>query len=612
MHFYKINYNYNHVILILLVLGLNLPKWLLGFFIFDFSENINLLANFDDIQYFPYIFNLSNLKLSQDYIGYFDQTRNFAVPLVPFALHALFYKFSGLIGLIFLELFLQLILIIILFKIIKKIFQSNSIAFIFCFSVFGSISIIRYLDSYYLNFFIGQVESIFGSRFPRPIFSSIFLFLFFNQILKIKDQIRLDFQYKYLLILSFSLGMMINSFLYYFISSSILLIFLYLILKKKLNLIFELKNFKKIIFFFILLIFFSLPFTIQYYTKEEDHAIRMGLFVLNFEKKYLFFQNYMKLFLRLEVIIPILISSFLFLYSNYKIKFKKIFYINIFYIFLISNLLAPLIFVLLSNKGISIYHFILIVKFSCFFYLILVSLKIIEKYLKPKFYLKKNYKILFFTIILIIFTHLNIENYNQELKIKNEIINDYSKIELYLKNNNLFNTNLKLFSNDSGVNNLWLINGNKKLLLTDGWINSMKNKDIEYLYFNSLKAFGVEKNQLENFLSINKPLIRPDFFNFLFNYQYQANLLQSFSPIDDYDTYSQKLINKTSMFRSQLQIIPESEKLRIIKSFSKHSLNTKLEPDLVILYEKTFPFKILDKRYRKLIKYNNLAVYIKN
>jgi len=122
----------------------------------------------------------------------------------------------------------------------------------------------------------------------------------------------------------------------------------------------------------------------------------------------------------------------------------------------------------------------------------------------------------------------------------------------------------------------------------------------------------VEKNQLENFLSINKPLIRPDFFNFLFNYQYQANLLQSFSPIDDYDTYSQKLINKTSMFRSQLQIIPESEKLRIIKSFSKHSLNTKLEPDLVILYEKTFPFKILDKRYRKLIKYNNLAVYIKN
>ena len=198
------------------------------------------------------------------------------------------------------------------------------------------------------------------------------------------------------------------------------------------------------------------------------------------------------------------------------------------------------------------------------------------------------------------------------MRSKKKTIQDYTEIELYLKKNEYENTELKLFSNDSGVNNLWLIYNNKKLLLSDGWINSLKDKNIEYLLFNSLKIFGVEEQELENFLSFNKRLSRTPLFLFLFNYKYQANSLKTFSKIDDYDSDSQKIIERTSIFRAQEQFVPESEKRRIKNFFTQHSVNQNLEPDIVILYESTFPFNISNKKYIRLKKYNNLVIYKKN
>ena len=178
--------NYKTILLTTLILGLILPKWLLGFFSYNLSDNINLLINFDDAQYFPLIFNLSNFSFGESYIDYFDNVENFAVLLTPLLFHAIFYKFGGVVGIIFIEVIYQLILITLLFKVIQKIFGSYQISFLFCFVIFGLRIIIQYLDSSYLTLLIGQIEGIFGSRVPRPIFSSIFLFLFFYQILDFK------------------------------------------------------------------------------------------------------------------------------------------------------------------------------------------------------------------------------------------------------------------------------------------------------------------------------------------------------------------------------------------------------------------------------------------
>ena len=53
-------------------------------------------------------------------------------------------------------------------------------------------------------------------------------------------------------------------------------------------------------------------------------------------------------------------------------------------------------------------------------------------------------------------------------------------------------------------------------------------------------------------------------------------------------------------------------KRRIKNFFTQHSVNQNLEPDIVILYESTFPFNISNKKYIRLKKYNNLVIYKKN
>ena len=150
--------NYKTILLTTLIFGLILPKWLLGFFSFNLSENVNLLINFDDAQYLPFIFSLSNLNFGESYIDYFDKTENFAVLLTPLIFHGIFYKFGGLIGIIFLEIIYQLILITLLFKIIQKIFNSYEISFLFCFIIFGLRIVIQYFDSFYVTLLIGQIE----------------------------------------------------------------------------------------------------------------------------------------------------------------------------------------------------------------------------------------------------------------------------------------------------------------------------------------------------------------------------------------------------------------------------------------------------------------------
>ena len=52
--------------------------------------------------------------------------------------------------------------------------------------------------------------------------------------------------------------------------------------------------------------------------------------------------------------------------------------------------------------------------------------------------------------------------------------------------------------------NLWLLNGNKQLIISDGFTNSLKNKDIEFNLVNNLKNFGISSLEFENILSLDR------------------------------------------------------------------------------------------------------------
>ena len=84
------------------------------------------------------------------------------------------------------------------------------------------------------------------------------------------------------------------------------------------------------------------------------------------------------------------------------------------------------------------------------------------------------------------------------------------KIQNYLQNQKLINTKKKLFTNDLKIMNLWLLNENNQLIVSDGFTNSLKNKDIEFNFIHSLKDFGVTNEEFKNFLSLGKSEIRND------------------------------------------------------------------------------------------------------
>ena len=147
--------------------------------------------------------------------------------------------------------------------------------------------------------------------------------------------------------------------------------------------------------------------------------------------------------------------------------------------------------------------------------------------------------------------------------------------------------------------NLWLLNKNDQLIISDGFTNSLKNKDIEFNFVHSLKDFGVTKEELKEFLSLGKSEIRNDFLMRLFIYRYQANSLHTFSELSNYSKDIRDNILNTSPFRAQSQIMPEDEKRKFIKLFEKIKLNEKLSSDLIIMNktDKLNNFKIHNSKY---------------
>ena len=115
-------------------------------------------------------------------------------------------------------------------------------------------------------------------------------------------------------------------------------------------------------------------------------------------------------------------------------------------------------------------------------------------------------------------------NYNQFAEV--------NKIQNFLKETNNINTNKKLFTDDLKIMNLWLLNGNKQLSISDGFTNSLSNKDIEFNLVNNIKSFGISSSELGDILSVGKSEYRNSLLMTLFIYRYQANSLYTYSGLN--------------------------------------------------------------------------------
>ena len=591
-------------------------KWMMFFYESDVTLLTSILINTKDIQYYPLIISLSEFNFNPTFLEYYNNSKIINLPLASLVVHSIFYKLFNIYSFIILEYILHSLLIFILFNIFKKIFNSSSIAALFCILIYILILSLKEISNFVEPQIFYKLYDLlsenFGTRTPRPLVTGVFYFSFLYYMMFFEEKIKNKLNYNYVLKIAIFLGLLANSFIFLFIHSFIFLL-IFLIKSSGTKLIEWIKfNYKKIFYFIFLLAFFLLPIVFQNLYGENDYSSRAGLISIGLEKKLFLIKYYLVNLLRFEFLILFLLILVLNWYLNKKdflnLNTDKI---NIFFLLTISSIFSPLIFFIFSPKIISIFHFLNIMLFSFIFYIIL-SLFYILYFLLKKFDTKNYHSnkipyIILSIICVFIFVPLEL---NYFLKNKNQRI-EINELHKFFNKNNLKNTNSKLFTNDLLTMNLWLLNDNTQLVISDAMTNSLSDSKIEFNLLNSFKDFDMEEKQLKELISFKKSQLRNKLFMMLFSYKYQANSLYTYSALENYNKTDQDLIIKTSPFRVQRQIIPETEKERIINLYKKLKINLDLLPNYVVLnISNSFEnFNIKNNRYKEIFKSKNFLIY---
>jgi hypothetical protein len=578
--------NKKYFFLSLLVFATLLPKWIISEIYLNNSILVNTIINIEDIQYFPIVLSFSKFIFNPSYFENFYQPNLLTFPIYGVLLHFLFFKIFGIYTFFILELLLQFFFLIIFIKVIEKIFKDLSISLYICFFIFLFISLLAtsltYTNVYYLKHLYNLLNENFGTRFPRPLFTGIIYFYFFYTLFYFNKNLK-KFDLRYFLLLFFLLSIFLNSFFYYFFNFSILVFFL-LLKNLKINIfkfLFENKN--KIILVFVSFSILCLPFIIQLYFGESDYSTRIGVIEINLDQKLHLLKYYFSNLLRFEFLFLMTTAVILHLYLKKKfLNFnEQISKLNVFFYFLLISIISPPIFFIISTKIVSIYHFIGILLFIMIFYIVIsVSFIIYKKFDFEKKI--KNNNLFKSTLILLIFCiNINVERFKTKKNI--DQIKEIQNIQVFVVNNDLIDSKKKLFTNDLKVMNLWLLNNNTQLTISDGFTNSLKNREIELNFINNLKKFGITHSEFESILSLGKSKMRDDLFMRMFIYRYQANSLYTHSDIKNYTDNLKYKIKNTSPFRSQSQVIPENEKKRLVDLFNQTQLHNELYAEVIIL-----------------------------
>ena len=604
-------------ILCILTLLIILPKWIIGAKFFGLDIVVNLVVNFVDIQYLPIILSFSEFNFSPTYLDNVSVEGIIGFPILPLLFHSLLYNFLGPYSLILSNLILKFFLFLIIFKFFEKFFNSKKTSLIFCVLSFSFFSFFNFL---YFKFDIEMFDSLwsifknfFGFKIPRPGFSSIFLFLNLYLLLFLKEKIKTGFSYKQTIILALSFAMLINTHFYNFLILFPVAI-ITLIFEKKLEFIFFLKkNFLKIGSFIIFLIIFSSPFIVQLFLANEDYNIRIGVIELQFEQKIFFIKYFIYKLLNLKLISLFVLATFLNIYFKKNNKYD--FNIEIFYYLIISSVVIPAIFVFLSPKIINLSHFISYILFSFFGFFFCSIFLFIYNFTK-----EINFKILeknlFLNLYLIIFFSSFLVFNEQFIKIKNNVhLNDLKNIQTYFKkNSNIDYTKKRLFTNHLTIQNLWLLNGNSNVLVSDAFTNIVPKDKIEYFLFNSLKSLGISEENFKNYLLEKKVIYRDLLMMFISNYRYQGNSLYQYDDLNYYNSESVIKIKKTSPFNNQSNVLPENEKKLLIEKYNIHQIDNNLKPEIIILKttELNKNLKIVNNKYLKKFLGENFILLIEN
>ena len=592
-------------ILFIIPFVLFLSKWAISFIVFPSDFLITkVLLDTPDTQYYPLVKNLANFDFSPSYNDNIKTENLLTFPYGPLILHSIFYKIFGNLSFILIEYFFILFFFIIIFKIFKYIgFSFNSSAFsslllLFLPTLFDLLSSfpIPYIDNLKI-----VLESIFSSRFPRPQVTGLYYLVFVYIALKFSADVKRNINKKYAILFALILGLILNSFFYFFIYCCLALLILLIVNLKKSFLPFLISKFNFLLLFIFIILIISIPFFLQNYLGELDYSTRIGLVKIDLEDKIYLNKFFLESLLRPEPLIIFFTTLFITIFIKKFFKKENLFNkIDMFFYLYLSSILTPFLFISLSSKVIAIYHFGNYILVNGLLYIFFSSLSILYFYRKskPKNKIFKKDKLITIYLTTIILFLFFLQNYFI-LKTQNDR-NAFNEINAILVKNEIINSKIYLFTNDIRIANLWTFNQNKNLIISDGFVNAIKDEKIIKNLVIGLKLIGVSREEFIKILNFKGPHYtqRNPLIQYLFNYKYQANKFQQFSSNKHYTSDELERIKNTSPLRVMANILPQDEKNKFLIAFDNTLLNENNYNDfMVILDTKLIPNFLVNKNY---------------
>lgn len=584
----------------LITIFLILIKWIFSSYFFLEPMDIKIISEVSDSHYFPLIKSFSDINFNPSYSNDIQNLKLISFPILGLTINALFYKFFGLYSFLILEILCVFLFLITFIKIFSLIGFSKTSSILFSIILFILPQLI--IDLTYLKFDLIEkislnFQTFYSLRMPRPLLSNLFFFTFLFFLLKF--YLSKDNQLKNIYFATLIMGFTIHIFFYFFIFQVFLITIIYLVKFKTTIFEFLKKNFKKHLYFIIIIILFYFLFFIQGLYDENDYALRMGLFEINFSQKKILLNYFLIFFLKTEFISIFLLNTIIYMYNKKNpVKF--------FYYLFISTILSTLFFIIFFNKGIDYYHFTNWILTTGLLFPVIYLFFLVDKNLINKV----NFKAFNVLIILIIILYYNFSLNRHYLSKNTDIHNRNQLIEIA----NFLNSKEDLISKDLKILNfnyevaLWLILNDFKnfsLVPVSFW-TSKKTSLIEDELISAFKFLNLKKDDFINFLSNQRSDWRYKNYNVerFFDRIYLANQLKTFNNEMNYTDEEINFIKKNNPLITHQLIIPKNEFLRLGNKFTNNK--KVIDPDIVIL---NYENKVIS---RSNLNTNNYCIGFKN
>ena len=583
----------NLLFLILISLLFFASKWIISYYLYLETTSIKVIFESvsDGYYYFPLVKYLSNFDLNNSFNPFFENLNNIMLPFYSIFVHSFFYKFIGSFVFIIGE-YIATFLFLLLFYKIFILYYSKNLSLLYTLVIFCIPIIFSIIPIGDLTYFKLIKDDIFTLRFPRPLITSLYLFFFMYFIISL-EKIEF-FTNKNLFILGIILATTLSSF-YYFFFLQISVLGLYMFYRYKISFLNKLyQNWKALIVLVITFTIFALPMFINMILHEPDYTRRLGLISLDFDQKKVLLFHYLTNYLRKEFIILLSILTFYMWFINHK-KILNYKLINYLYLFFFGSILAPILFIIATNKSSIFYHYNNTVVIFVFLLILFIFLDLFssfsEKYLN-KIFLNVA------TIILITFCiSVNIYNsFQLNLERQSSQRSEFTNISnIILNNYDLNKSSLMTFDNRFMV---WsVLNNIKYLNITNFIMTPKKDQMIEDDMIKSFKFLNIDSDGFNKFIENKKSswrYINYDLSTFFF-YKYMANSIKTYNNSQNFSNEVSEYIKNSSPINFQQSIIPNEELERLRNKFLKTKLNNFNYPDLIILNKKNKFLKDINK-----------------